>query len=502
MRGVPRRKQIVHEIDMAAGNNSGFAPGILLLVIFLATLIAFPPAKAAAQATAPAPLPSGAATSTLQLVQPPASTQSGPPLTLTLADALARARVNSPQFQAAVTALKVARGNRVQARAAMLPSVDYLMQYLNTEGNGISPVGRYVTNDGVHVYRAWGVVRQNMPGSFFIDAGPRRAAYEEAIASAGEEVARRGLSLTVTQGYYALVVAERAYATAQQNLANAQHFLQISRALEQGGEVAHADVVRFELQESQAQRALTDAKLTMSQARSDLAVLLFPGFNENFTVVDDLDTPPVLPDFGQAQAMAKNHNPDIAAALAAYRAAGVDVAAAKSAFAPSFSVEFDYGIEANDFALHSANLTNPCPEPTAPICREKQSNLGYFVTYSLNLPVWDWGKRLSQLHQAEDQKQLARLNLSFAQKQLLNHLYSYYNEAKVAQNQLASLRRSVNLAEQNLQLVTMQYQAGEATVLEVLDAETSLASARDTNASGEARYRNALANLQTVTGSF
>jgi outer membrane protein len=428
-----------------------------------------------------------------QLQVPPTTNNAGPPLTLTLADALARAQKNSPQFQAAVTAANMAHENRVQARAAMLPSLDYEMDYLNTQGNGISPVGRYVTNDGVHVYRAWAVVRQAMPGSFFIDAGPRKAAYDEAIAKAGAEVAGRSLVVTVTQDYYALIVAERAYATAQQSLANAQHFLQISQALEQGGEVAHADVIRFELQVSQAQRNLGDAELAMSQARLNLAVLLFPTFNENFTVVDDLDTPPELPDFPQTEKMAKNHNPDLAAALASYHSSGVDVGAAKSAFFPTLSVAFDYGIEANAFALHSDNLTRP---------GVLQPNLGYFVTYSLSLPIWDWGKRLSQLHQAQDQKSLAQLNLSYAQRQLLSHLYSYYGEAETSRNQLTTLRRSVDLAEQNLQLVSLQYQAGEAAVLQVLDAETSLADARNSYATGEARYRNAVATLQTVTGSF
>jgi outer membrane protein TolC len=60
----------------------------------------------------------------------------------------------------------------------------------------------------------------------------------------------------------------------------------------------------------------------------------------------------------------------------------------------------------------------------------------------------------------------------------------------------------VDLAQHNLQLVTMQYQAGTSTVLDVLDAETALAGARNSYASGEARYRNSLAALQTITGSF
>ena len=419
----------------------------------------------------------------------------GAPLTLTLSDAIARAQKNSPDFQRAFAAVKIAHGNQVQARAAMLPTISGLTQYLNTQGNGISPVGRFVTNDGVHVYRAWAVAHQDMPGSFFLDLGPKKAAYQKAVADADAQLAKRGLVVTVTQDYYALLVAERAYATAQQSLGSAQHFLNISQQLEKGGEVAHQDVIRFELQVDQAQRALDEAQLAMSQARLNLAVLLFPTFNEDFTVVDDLDTPPVLPSFKQAEAMATNHNPEVAAALASYNSARVDVASARTDFLPSFSIDFDYGIEANAFALNSVNTDTAAN-------RVVQPNLGYFVTYSMNIPVWDWGGRISKLHQAEEQRDSAKLDLLFAQRRVISFLHSYYDESQIAWNELNNLRHSVDLAQQNLQLVTLQYQAGQAAVLDVLDAETTLAGARDSYATGEARYRNALATLQTITGSF
>lgn len=415
------------------------------------------------------------------------------PLTLTLSDAVSRAQKNSPQFQAALSAVKAAHYGQIQARAAMLPNISNLTQYLNTQGNGISPVGRFVTNDGVHVYREWGVVHQDLPASFFLDLGQKKSAYEKAVAQAGAEVARRSLVVTVTQDYYALIVAEHAYGTAQQSLANAQHFLKTSQALEQGGEVSHQDVIRFELESSLAERNLGDAQLAMSQARLNLAVLLFPTFNQNFTVVDDLDTPPVLPGFQQAEAMAKDHNPELAAALASYHASRVDVASARSEFFPSASIDFDYGIEANAFALNSVNDTKP---------GVLQPNVGYFVTYSVTIPVWDWGVRLSHLHHAEDQRELAKLDVSFTQRQIVSLLHSYYDESQLAWNQLENLRGSVDLAQQNLRLVTLQYQTGETSVLQVLDAETSLATARDSYAAGEAKYRNALATLQTITGSF
>ncbi len=457
---------------------------------FCICLLAIAGMRAPAQQATPRP---GAAA--LTTLAAPGTAPAGRPPRLSLAEAVARAEKYSPQFQAAATAVKLAHEAQVQARAAMKPAFGYSMSYLNTQGNGISPVGRFVTNDGVHVYNAYAVARQEMPGSFFLNAGPKLAAYGKAFADAQQRIARRGLRVVVTQNYYALLVAQRGYATAQQSLTTARHFLKISQELEKGGEVAHADVIRFQLQVAQAQRAQEEAQLGLSTARLNLAVLLFPRANENFTLIDDLAQPPPLPPLSAAAALARRRNPALQAALAAYHQSGEQVTMAKAAFLPSLSVEFDYGIQANALALHSVNTTVLKP-------RIAQPNLGYFATYTLNLPLFDWGARWSKLHAAEDIQQLERVNLGYAQRSVLAGFYNDYNTAAVAWNELASLRLSARLAAHNLRLVTMQYRAGEAQVLQVLDAENSLALAQNSQAAGEARYRDALANLQTLTGRF
>src|SRR5579859_4518400 len=118
---------------------------------------------------------------------------SAAPLTLTLEGALERARANAPQFNAAVTAAKLAHEDRIQARAALLPNVSATTQYLNTQGNGKTPNGRFVTNDGVHVYRAWGVAHEDLSINTLTGAAYRGASAAEAVAKADEEIARRGL---------------------------------------------------------------------------------------------------------------------------------------------------------------------------------------------------------------------------------------------------------------------------------------------------------------------
>ncbi|MCL5006396.1 MAG: TolC family protein [Acidobacteria bacterium] len=441
--------------------------------------------------------PAGTSVARLARLPQPATSNSNPdaPLTLTLQDALKRAKAYSPQFQAAVTATKMARQNVVQARATLLPSADATTQELLTQGNGgRTAVGRFVTNDGVHVYRAWGVFHQAFTANTFTLAGYRQATAAEAMARAQQEIAKRGLNVVVTQAYYALVVAERQYSTAQQGLDQAARSLKISQELEKGGEVAYSDVITFQIQYNQQKQAFQQAKLAMKNARLSLAVLLFPNFNQDFNVVDDLGISPPLPPLADALKMAEVSNPEIRAAMADVRQTRYGVSVARAAFLPTLSFDLDYGIEANYFALRSINVEQPEAG--------RLPNLGFFLTATLNVPVWDWGARLSRLRQAKYQRDQARVQLTYTQRQVLANLYSYYNEARTARAELGTLRSSANLAAESLRLNTLRYKAGDATVLEVLNAENTLTQARDSYATGLARYRVALAYLQTLTGSF
>ncbi|MFZ3216018.1 MAG: TolC family protein [Candidatus Acidiferrales bacterium] len=431
----------------------------------------------------------------VQLLQPQGPNNSTPPVTVTLQDAIERARKNDAQFLAAVSEAKSSREDRLQARNAILPTVSYTSQALLTQGNGgRTNVGRFVTNDGVHVYRSWGVLHEDLSPNNYMGTAYRRAAAGAAIANAMAEIARRGLTVTVTKFYYALADSQRKYATAQGALDSAKHFYDITQDAERVGQVAHSDVVQAEIQYRQQQQAFQDAGLAMTSARLDLAVLLFPILNENFTVVDDLDNPVTLPPFAEAEKMTAHENPELRVAMESLRSAKLDVTAAKGAFLPAFFMDADYGIEANDYALHSRNVEQP-QVGVLP-------NLGYFITVGVNVPVWDWGTLRSKVHQSELKQEQARAELSQAQRQLLSDLYGSYNEATVARMAVAESRHTAELAAESLRLINLRYRAGASSALEVVTAENTLTQARNTYDDAQMRYRVALATLQTVTGSF
>ena len=414
---------------------------------------------------------------------------SAAPVTITLQDALGRAKNNEPQYRAALTQYGVARQATVQSRAALLPNVNYNAEFLYTQGNGTS-TGRYVGANGVHEYVSEGNVHQAL--SFQNVAEYRRARAEEALAKAKSEIATRGLVTTVVQAYYGSVVAQRKFASAQRAAGEAQHFFDITQKLEKGGEVAHADTIKAQLQMQQQQRAMQDAQLEMDRSHLELAVILFPNFNENFTTVDDLENLEPLPAFQEVETQAGNNNPQLRVALASLRSANQQVAVAWNSFLPSLTMDYFYGIDANHFAVNGFN----------PATGTNVRNLGYAATATLQIPIWNWGAGRAAVKSAGLERDLAKVELSFAQRKMVADLRTLYQESQTARAELESLRSSADLAAESLRLTTLRYQAGEATALEVVDAQNTLTASQNALGDGQVRFRVAIANLQTLSGKF
>ena len=439
------------------------------------------------QPDAPAPQPE--AVGKQKQAPAPSAPTPGTPLRLTLQDALALARKNEPMYQSVVTAAGIAGETRAQTRDALLPSVNFSTSVISTQisRNPATPV-IFIANNAPHEYISQGNVHQQLDLASWETY--RSSAALAAAAKARAEVAARGLVVTVVQNYFAAAAAEKKLESAARTVDAGEKFLQLTLALEKGGEVAHSDVIKADLQAQDRRRQLQEAKLGLLNARLDLAVLLFPDFNDKFEIGDDLHGNVALPPQPEFEAQAAQGNPDIRAALAATQAAAHDVNAARAGYLPTISLDYFYGIDAPNYAVNS--IINPG--------NTKVSNVGSSAIASLNLPIWNWGATQSRVRAAELQRDQAKRELSFAQRKLLAEMRSLYSEAETALNELAGLQRSAELSEESLRLTTMRYQGGEATVLEVVDAQTTFAQASAAYQDGAVRYRVALANLQTLTG--
>jgi outer membrane protein TolC len=410
----------------------------------------------------------------------------GPPasLTLTLEDALQRARANSQQLISADLTARIAHEDRVQAKAALLPTLNWEHGFVYTQPNG-TDTGIFVPNNGVHVFTNNAALHADYSPAKRTDYQLKTAS--EAIARARVDIAVRGLAATVVQNYYSMVSAQRHFANAQRSLDEATRFLDITRKQEAGGEAAHSDVVKAQIEVNNRQRDLRETQLAIDKARIGFAILLFSDFRQDFDVVDDLDKLSVLPPFQEVEPLALKNNPDLRAAQALVRQEKFGIGSARSGLYPTLTLDYFYGIQANQYAIH-----NP----------QGQNLLGSSLVVGATVPVWNWGSVRSKIKQAELKAQQANVDLSLAQRQLMANLNSFYLEAATANTQVISLRESLDLAEESLKLTLLRYGAGEVTVLEVVDAQRTVNDARNAYDDGKTRYKVAVGALQTLTGTF
>jgi outer membrane protein TolC len=444
----------------------------------------------------PLPPPTDATAAARQAAPP----RNGELLQLTFLQALELARKNATQFQAAVTNAGVLHEDAKQARNTLLPTVTYNNSALYTQSipgavaprtTGPEPVVAppviYIANNAPHEYISQADIHEAIDMSAL--GNWRRASAAAAVARAQVEIAKRGLVVTVAQNYYKVGAAQHKLETAKMASGEGDKFFQLTQKLEGGGEVAHADVIKAELQMRDRRRLLQEAELALLNARLDLAVLIFPNFNDNFEVADDIHASAPLPSIEEIQQRGTKDNPDLRAALEAVRQSRYDVFGARMGYLPSLSFDYFYGIDATRFAVN-AELGNG----------RQYSNVGYSWLATLNIPIWNWGTTQSKVKQAELKQAQVKREFSLAQRKLIAEIQSLYAEASTALSELEDLKRSGELASESLRLVTLRYQNGEATVLEVVDAQTTFATANSAYQDGALRYRVALASLQTLTG--
>lgn len=405
--------------------------------------------------------------------------------TLTLDEAIKRAQANEPSFAAAVADSKSAGLDRWTARTGILPSAVYHNQAVYTQSTHQSPDSpKFIASNGVHEYASQGVVNETFGLSKIADI--RHADAVAARAAAELEVARRGLVATVTGLYYGVAAAESKRANAERAHTEAADFVTLTGKREQAREAAHADVVKAQLLEQQRKRDLQDAVIALDKARLELGVLVFPDPRTEYTVTP-MDEAAPLATQAEAQAAAAKNNPELKSALAAMSESNADVLSARAAYLPDVGLNFTYGIDAPQFAVNAP---------------DHSSNLGYSASVTVDLPVWDWFSTQRKVKQSEIRRNAVRVALTAAQKRLIARLQEAWSEADAARRQLASLDESVATAAESLRLTKLRYAEGEATVLEVVDAQTAFLSAENAREDGRVRYHAARADLQTLTGTM
>jgi len=447
------------------------------------TPFAIPTVPGPTPVTATAPSP-GVSPSSVSLGNQP--NQNLNPLTLDEALRLANAQASS--FQEAAINERIASEDVKQAQAAFLPKISAPLSFIYTTPAlglkaGEPRTQSFIANNAISEYQAW----VNVAGDLDI-AGKLRATLAKnrallAAAHAGTEVARRALAQAVIEAYYGLALATADRIAAEGNLAAAEEFERITSLLLSGGEIAPVDLTRAQLQTIARRDELEKARANEEVAAGSLRVLVGYDFTKPISATDLALALPTDSEFRQFNANEISRRPEFTQLEAQLRAARQEIKIARADRLPALSYSMNGGFDTDSLK--------------APRLREHS---GVSAAISLTIPIFEWGATRSRERQARLRAQLTENARTIALRGFTQQFYAAQAQAATAAARIRLAREGVLKAQDNLAASIARYRAGEAQIIEVTDAQTTLVTQRSALYQAIFDYQTALGRLRQATG--
>jgi outer membrane protein TolC len=407
---------------------------------------------------------------------------------ITIDDAQRLATTQASALQQASLNEQIAAEDVKQAQVEFLPKATAPLSYLYTSpALGLPPgtprAPSFIANNAISEYQAY----LNLAGDIDI-AGRLRAtlAKNRALleaAHAGTEVARRALAQAVTEAYYGLSLATAQRVAAQQNLTAAEEFEHITSLLLSGGEVASVDLTRARLQTIGRRDELERAKANEEVAAGSLRVLVGYDFARPISVTDLALAAPVAFEFQQFKEADISRRPEFAQFEAQLRAAKQEVKIARADRLPQLSYSFLGGFDTD--SLRPPRL---------------KEHTGISGALTLAIPVFDWGASRSRQRQAQLREQVVANERTIALRGFTQEFYSAQAQVTAAATRIRLAGTGVTEGQSNLNASIARYRAGEAQIIEVTDAMTTLAAQRFALYQAIFDYQTSLARLRLATG--
>jgi outer membrane protein len=420
--------------------------------------------------------------------QPATVSSSAPINSLTLDDALRLANAQASVYQSAILNERIAAEDVRQAEAAFKPKVSAPLEYIYTSpAMGLPPseprTQSFIANNAISEYLAMASVSGDIDV-----AGKLRATLVKnrallAAAHAGTEIARRALAQAVIEAYYGLALATAQHRAAEGNLAAAEEFQRITALLLSGGEVAQVDLTRAQLQTIERRNELESARVNEDVAASSLRVLIGYDFERPIATAELALQLPADSEYQQFKADEVTRRPEFTQLEQQLRAARQESKIARADRLPSLTYAINGGFD-------SDSLRGP---------RIKE-HTGISAQVGLTIPIFDWGATKSRERQASLRAQLAENERTIALKGFTQQFFTARAQASSAATRIALAREGLTKAQENVTASIARYRAGEAQIVEVTDAQTTLVTQRSALYQAIFDYQIALSRLRQATG--
>ena len=416
---------------------------------------------------------------------------SPPELRLSLRDAIQAAIDNNVNVRLLKERIAAAQAQADTSLGSLLPNVSGYMngrnQTVNLAAFGLPAdrlgglgLTRSVT-DPFEVYDARAGFVQNL---FSLSLIQRWRAAKTGVDVAGleAEVTKRDVMATVGLLYIEALRADEAVKARLADIELGEQLLKLAKDRKAAGVATGLDVTREEVQlENNRQRWLVSQN-EQESARLNLIRALGITFDVKLLLTDELKFVPVGRQRAEeALTIAREQRVELKAQETRQKLASLSLSSVTDERIPSLALNGDYGwigVKPEDaFATRTIGLT-------------------------LSVPIFDGGQRESRISENRSRVRQESIRMKDVADQVTLEVRNALLTLESSQQQVAVAQKGVDLASKELTFARDRFAAGLATNIEVTNAQTSMARARDNVIEALFRFNASRINLSRAKGEI
>ena len=277
------------------------------------------------------------------------------------------------------------------------------------------------------------------------------------IAELSLEASKQSIILGIIKAYINTLKADETLAIAEESKDRLAEHLRVTQRRFEVGQVAKNDVLRAEMELANSESELIHAEKALALSYEALKKIMF--FED-----ENLSIHPISYIHKDQRSMkemiynAYEKRPDYLQMVKAKELAQKGVSLAKTDFFPTISIFGEYEKSSEHFLPD--NYTS------------------YTVGGSISVPIFEGGIRSVKLGRARHDHSLAEYKEADMKKQVRLEVIEAFLHIEDLLATLKAIDKQIEHAQENMRIVKLRYQEGEATNLDVLDANLLLVKAK------------------------
>lgn len=419
------------------------------------------------------------------------SIQTFPELRLSLHDAIQAAIDNNVNVRLLRERIASAQSAADKSLGALLPNVSGYAtgrnQTVNLASFGISQsaLAAMGASGGVtqpfDVYDARASLVQNIFSLSLIQRW-RAARTGVDVASLEAEVTKRDVMATTGLLYMEAIRAEAAVKARQADIELSQQLLKLAQDRKKAGVATGLDVTREEVQLENTRQRLLVAQNDQESAKLNLIRALGIDFDVHVILTDELALVNVAPQSPiDALLFAHENRTELKAQITRQKLASLSLSSVTSERVPSLSLNGDYGwigLKPEDaLATRSVGLM-------------------------LSVPIFDGGQREGRISENRSRVRQESIRMKDVSDQITLEVRNALLTLDSSRQQVGVAEKGIELALKELTFARDRFTAGLATNIEVTNAQTSVARARDNLIEALFRFNASRINLARAKGEL